>query len=56
MESDQIQWKLTWFDLKKIIEQSLASTFQLVEEKNIDLQFDLPKSEVVVTGDMDQLI
>jgi len=56
MESGQIQWKISQFDFKEIIEQSLASTFQLVEEKNIDMQFSLPKSQIRVAGDMDRLI
>ncbi|MCP4023442.1 MAG: histidine kinase [Desulfobacteraceae bacterium] len=56
MESGQIQWKISQFDFKEVIEQSLAATFQLVEEKSIHLKFHLPKSEVQVTGDMDRLI
>ncbi|MCK4767131.1 MAG: histidine kinase [Desulfobacula sp.] len=56
IESGQIQWQMTRLDFREVIEDSIFSTSQLIEEKNIDLTLDISNQDGFVSGDKDRLI
>ncbi|WP_299982535.1 ATP-binding protein [Desulfobacula sp.] len=56
IESGQIQWQMTRLDFREVIEDSIFSTGQLIEEKNIDLTLDISNQAGFVSGDKDRLI
>lgn len=55
-ESGRIQWQKTRLDFKEVIEDSVFSTGQLIEEKHIDLTLDISGEPGFVSGDKDRLI
>ncbi|MBU2456202.1 MAG: sensor histidine kinase, partial [Proteobacteria bacterium] len=56
MKSGKIQWEFCRIDIREIIEDSVFSTSQLIEEKKIDLRLHIPKRQVFVIGDRDRLM
>lgn len=56
IESGQIQWQMTRLDFREVIEDSIFSTGQLIEEKNIELTLDISNQDGFISGDKDRLI
>ena len=56
IESGQIHWQMTRLDFREVIEDSVFSTGQLIEEKKIALMLDISKKPGFVSGDKDRLI
>jgi Na+/proline symporter/signal transduction histidine kinase len=56
LELNHQRWTITAVDLKKVIEDAVSATGQLVVEKQIQLQVDLPDKVKSINGDHDQLI
>jgi Na+/proline symporter/nitrogen-specific signal transduction histidine kinase len=56
IESGRIDWDITAMDLKAVIEDSVASTNQLILDKNIQLELNLPDSTPSITADRDRLM
>jgi len=56
IESGQIHWQMARLDFKEVIEDSIFSTCQLIEEKNIQLTTDVSNAASFVSGDKDRLI
>jgi len=56
MEFGRIDWHISQIDLKKVIEDAVVSTNQLILDKNIQLELDLPELVPLIAGDRDRLI
>jgi signal transduction histidine kinase len=56
IESGRIEWQISRLDLKEIIKESVACTNQLILEKHIQLELNLPPQPAPITGDRDRLI
>jgi Na+/proline symporter/nitrogen-specific signal transduction histidine kinase len=56
IESGRMQWQIGSVDLRKVIEDAVAASSQLVTNKQIRLQVDLPDAVPAIIGDRDQLI
>jgi Na+/proline symporter/signal transduction histidine kinase len=56
IESGQIAWRLSSVDLRKVIEESVGSTQQLIADKQIALSLNIPKLVPLIKGDQDRLI
>jgi len=56
IESGRMQWQLSRLDFKKIIEDSVQAMNQLIQDKHIRLDLDLPPQVPLITGDRDRLI
>jgi signal transduction histidine kinase len=56
IESGRIEWQISRIDLKEIIKESVVCTNQLILEKNIELELNLPPRAAPITGDRDRLI
>jgi len=56
IESGRIEWQISKLDFKKIIEDSVVATNQLILEKNIRLNIKLPDNVPMITGDEDRLM
>ena len=55
MESGRAEWRLAEVDLGELIEESAAATAQLMAEREIDLQLQLPEAAPRVTADRDRV-
>lgn len=55
LESGQMEWSLTEVDPARVIEDSLAATQGLLNERNVDLTLALPASLPLVRADRDRL-
>jgi Na+/proline symporter/nitrogen-specific signal transduction histidine kinase len=56
IESGRIEWQISRIDLKEVIKESVACTNQLILEKHIELELNLPHRPAPITGDRDRLI
>jgi len=56
IESAQMDWVITSTDIKEIIQDAVASTRQLVEDKNITIDYDLNVQAPPISGDRDRLV
>ena len=56
IESGRIDWHISLMDLKAVIEDSAASTNQLILDKNIQLKLNLPNRAPSITADRDRLM
>ena len=56
IESAQMDWVITSTDIKEIIQDAVASTRQLVEDKNITIDYDLNVQTPPISGDRDRLV
>ena len=55
MESGGAEWRLAEVDLRELIEESAAATAQLMAEREIDLELQLPEAPPRVTADPDRV-
>ena len=56
IESGNAEWHMSALDLKAVIEDSLAATQPMFEEKQIQLEVDLPEEVPLVIADPDRLM
>ncbi len=56
IESGKIDWQMTTVDLREVIEDALACVDQLLKEKDIKSQVNMPPQMAPVIGDRDRLI
>jgi len=56
IESAQMNWVITSVDIKEIIQDAVASTRQLVEDKNITIDYELNDLPPPISGDRDRLV
>ena len=56
IESAQMDWVITSANIKEIIQDAVASTRQLVEDKNITIDYDLNVNPPPISGDRDRLV
>jgi signal transduction histidine kinase len=56
IESAQMDWVITSIDIKEIIQDAVASTRQLVEDKNITIDYELNDHPPPISGDRDRLV
>jgi Na+/proline symporter/nitrogen-specific signal transduction histidine kinase len=56
IESAQMDWVITSIDIKEIIQDAIASTRQLVEDKNITIDYELNDNPPPISGDRDRLV
>ncbi|NNG02082.1 MAG: histidine kinase [Desulfobacteraceae bacterium] len=56
VESGKMQWHIDIVDLRQVVEDAIASTQQLVEERQITLDIQLAPKVPRISGDRDRLI
>jgi signal transduction histidine kinase len=56
IESAQMDWVITSTDINEIIQDAVASTRQLVEDKNITIDYELNDHTPPISGDRDRLV
>jgi len=56
IESAQMDWVIASADIREIIQDAVASTRQLVEDKNIMLNYELNDQPPPISGDRDRLV
>jgi Na+/proline symporter/nitrogen-specific signal transduction histidine kinase len=56
IESGQIDWRITKVDLRRVIEDSVGATNQLIVDKRIVLSMKVPQQVPLINGDQDRLI
>jgi signal transduction histidine kinase len=56
LESGRMRWAITPVDLKDVVEDAVSATGQLVDDRHIDMQVNLPQESRSIAGDRDQLI
>lgn len=56
IESAQMDWVIIATDIKEVIQDAVASTRQLVEDKNIAIEFELIDNPPLISGDRDRLV
>ncbi len=56
IESGNAEWHVSEVDLKGVVEESIAATSQLFEERNVELEIYLPDAVPLITADQDRLI
>ena len=56
IESAQIAWSVTSLNLEEVIRDAVAGTYQLIHDKNIDINLDIEPGIPSVTGDRDRLV
>lgn len=56
IESGRVQWQISSLDLKTVIEDSVKAMHQVIQDKHIRLDLDLPPGVPLITGDRDRLI
>jgi Na+/proline symporter/nitrogen-specific signal transduction histidine kinase len=56
IESAQMDWAVASLDLKEVVNDAVNSTRQLINDKNITIDLDLPRIVPRVSGDRDRLI
>jgi signal transduction histidine kinase len=56
IESGQMAWNLADVNLKELITEALTTTGQLFEEKNIQVELDLPESVPLIVTDRDRIM
>lgn len=56
IESGRMQWQIGSVDLRKVIEDAVAASGQLVTDKQLQLKVDLPAAVPAIVGDRDQLM
>ena len=55
IESGHADWRTEAVSLQEVIEQAVASTAQLIRDRGIQVQLDVPPQQAVVWGDRDRL-
>ena len=56
IEAGKMEWFLSEFDLGEVVEEALAATGQLFQEKNIQLSVDLPARVPLIVADQDRVM
>ncbi|MGD8468475.1 MAG: ATP-binding protein, partial [Desulfobacterales bacterium] len=56
IESAQMDWVIVETDIKEVIQDAAASTHQLIEDKNITIDFELVDHPPLISGDRDRLV
>ena len=56
IESAQMDWVIASTDITEIIHDAIASTRQLVEDKNISIEYELNDQPPPISGDRDRLV
>jgi signal transduction histidine kinase len=56
LESGRTRWNITKVDVKKVVQDAVSATGQLVAEKNIQMNVYVPDTSRPIDGDRDQLI
>ena len=56
IESAQMDWVIIETDVKEVIQDAVASTRQLVEDKNITIAYELIDHPPFISGDRDRLV
>jgi Na+/proline symporter/signal transduction histidine kinase len=56
IESAQMDWVISSIDIREIVQDAVASTRQLVEDKNIIIDYDLNDHPPLISGDRDRLV
>ncbi len=56
IESGKMEWVLSDIDLKEVVEEALTSIGQLFQEKNIQLEVNLPPQVPLVMADRDRIM
>jgi signal transduction histidine kinase len=56
IESGRVEWQMGLVDMKRIVEQALSTTRQLVEQKRIAVDLKLPEHVPTIAGDGDRLM
>ncbi|MEJ2639465.1 MAG: HAMP domain-containing sensor histidine kinase [Desulfosarcinaceae bacterium] len=56
IESGQIDWRISKVDLRRVIEDSVGATNQLIVDKRIHLSLEVPEGVPLIDGDQDRLI
>ncbi len=56
IESAQMDWVIIATDIKEVIQDAVASTRQLVEDKNISIAYELIDHPPLISGDRDRLV
>lgn len=56
IESGNMEWTLTDVDLKGVIEEALNTMAQLIQEKNIELELELPDRVPTIVADRDRIM
>ncbi len=56
IESGRVQWQISRLDLKKVIEDSVRAMHQVIKDKHIRLDLNLPADVPWISGDRDRLI
>jgi Na+/proline symporter/signal transduction histidine kinase len=56
IESGNMEWSLSEIDLRSVIEEALTTTGQLFQEKNIQIELDLPTAAPTIVADQDRIM
>ncbi len=56
IESGKMEWTLSDIDLREVVEEALTATGQLFQEKDIQLEVDLPNNVPSITADRDRIM
>lgn len=56
MESGRLEWQVSRIDIREVINDAVTSTNQLIRDKNIRVELDLPDQVPVTDGDRDRLM
>jgi signal transduction histidine kinase len=56
IESAQMDWVVIATDIKEVIQDAVASTHQLVEDKNITIDYEFMDHPPLISGDRDRLV
>jgi signal transduction histidine kinase len=56
IESGKMDWSLSKIDLTEVIKEALTATGQLFEEKNIQVELDLPDRTPAILADRDRIM
>jgi signal transduction histidine kinase len=56
IESAQMDWVIIATDIKEVIQDAVASTHRLIEDKNITIDYELIDNPPLISGDRDRLV
>ncbi len=56
IESGKLEWKTIQLDMKKVVNDSVAATRQLIDDKGIKLELKIVNESTVIFGDHDRLM
>jgi Na+/proline symporter/nitrogen-specific signal transduction histidine kinase len=56
IESAQMDWVIVETDIKEVIQDAVSSTHQLIEDKDITIEYELTDNPPLISGDRDRLV